>query len=282
MNVAEEDLRPRRSDGEGDVAGPVATSRARPGDGPDHTLAKFDEITGTQFFPALGDGELALVLDAKWTSKQWFQGFDQRDKQLPLLEIGLVRTVKDSGKLVKAFQAYRELVNEIVAKAKEFGAPVPEGGLPKPESKKVAAGITYFWPVPPIGQDAQVQPNVGISDAVLTFAFSLGHSERLMTRTPLKIDGGPLADKRPAIGAAVVDFAGFFAVIRPWVEQLALPALLEQVPDNAPPGLGKKDIPDQVKTLFDVFGCLRTFTSVTYHDGDATVTHSELVIRDLK
>src|SRR5581483_7270900 len=30
-------------------------------------LKKFDEITGSVFLPALGDGEAALVFDAKWT-----------------------------------------------------------------------------------------------------------------------------------------------------------------------------------------------------------------------
>jgi hypothetical protein len=245
-------------------------------------LKTFDEITGTQFFPALGEGEAALVLDAKWTSKEWFKEFDQGGKQLPLLEIGFVRTVKDSAKLVKAFQAYRQLVNEVLGKAKEFGANVPDDGLPKPEWKKVAAGTAYYWPLPPVGQDAQVQPNVALSDAALAFGLSVKHSERLLTQTPLKIDGGPLAEKRPVLGAAIVNFAGFFGAVQPWVMDLGLPRSLEQVPDNAPPGLGKKDIPDQVKTLFDVLGCLRMFTSVTYRENAATVTHSELVIRDVK
>jgi hypothetical protein len=245
-------------------------------------LKKFDEITGTQFLPALGDGEAALLLDAKWTSKQWFKDFDQGGKELPLLEVGFVRTVKDSATLLTALGAYRELASEVLAKAKEFGARVPEGGVPKPESKKVAGGAVYFWPLPPVGQDPQVQPNLGVSDALLAAGLSVKHSERLLAKIPLKTDGGPLAAKRPAIGVVVVDFAGFFGTVRPWVEQLALPMALEQVPDKAPPGLGKKDIPEQVRTLFDVLGCLRTYTSVTYRDGAATVTHSELVIRDLK
>jgi hypothetical protein len=245
-------------------------------------LKKFDEITGTQFLPALGDGEAALVIDAKWTSKQWFKGFDQGGKDLPLLEMGFVRTVKDSAKLLTALGAYRELASDVLAKAKEFGAQVPEGGVPKPEAKKVAGGTVYHWPLPPAGQDPQVQPNLGVSETLMALGLSVKHSERLLAKTPLTTDGGPLTEKRPATGIVVVDFAGFIGVTRTWVEQFALNLMLEQVPEKAPPGLGRNDIPDQVRTVFDVLGCLRQYTSVTYREGAATVTHSELIIRDLK
>jgi hypothetical protein len=245
-------------------------------------LKRFDEITGNQFFPALGEGESALVVDAKWTSKQWYKDLDQGGQDLPLLEVGFVRTVKDSAKLLTALGGYRELVNDILDKAKQFGAQVPEGGLPKPESKKVAGGTLYFWPIPPVGQDPQVQPNLGVSETLLAASFSVKHSERLLAKTPLTTDGGPLAEKRPAIGIVVVDFGGFLGAARPWVEKFALPLALEQLPEKAPPGLGKADIPGQVKTILDVLGCLRRYTSVTYREAAATVTHSEMVIRDLK
>ena len=245
-------------------------------------IKKFDEITGTQFMPALGEGETALVLDAKWMSKQWLEGFDQGGKNLPLLELGIVRTVTDGAQLLKSFQLYRDLINDVMKKARDFGAPLPEEGMPKPESKKLTGGTIYYWPLPPVGQDKQVQPSVGLSNRLFAFSLSLQHTERLLAKTPLAIEGGPLADHRPALSAVVVDFAGFVGAIRPWVEKFALPMALEQMPDTAPPGLGKKDIPAQVKTVLDVISCLKTYASVTYKEGDATVTHSELVIRDLK
>jgi hypothetical protein len=245
-------------------------------------VKKFDDITGNQFFPALGDGESALVIDAKWTSKQWHKDFDQGGKDLPMLEIGFVRTVKDSAKVLTALGGYRELANEIMEKAKQFGAQAPEGGLPKPQSKKVSGGTVYFWPLPPVGQDQQVQPNLGLSDTLLAAGLSVTHTERLLAKTPLTTDGGPLTEKRPALGIVVVDFAGFVGAVRPWVEQFAVPLALEHMPDKTPPGISKGDIPDQVRTVFDVLGCLRKYTSVTYREGTATVTHSELVIRDLK
>src|SRR5439155_26978522 len=64
-------------------------------------LERFDAITTKEMLPALGDGELALVVDAKWSSKNWFPGLDQHGESLPFIELGAVRTVKDSAQLLK-------------------------------------------------------------------------------------------------------------------------------------------------------------------------------------
>jgi hypothetical protein len=199
-----------------------------------------------------------------------------------MLEIGSVRMVRNSTQFLQALQSYREWANEVLGKVREFGAPVPPEGIPRPEAKKVASGTIYFWSLPPVGQDQRVQPNLGLSDKVVVVTFSQAHSERLMTPTPLKLDGGPLAQRRPLLGAAVVDFAGFIGAVRPWVEQFALPMALRDMPDNAPKGLTKAEIPDQVKTVFDLLQCFRGVTSATYREGNATVTHSETVFRDLR
>jgi hypothetical protein len=247
-------------------------------------LKRFDETTGNRLLPALGAGELALVVDAKWTSKKWFEEFDQHGKSLPLPELGIVRTVADSAKLTEAFRSYRSLINDALSKARDSGVPIPGEGIPKPQSQRVDVGTLYYWPleIPGGSLDKQVQPNFGISDKLFTFSLSLKHSERLLTPTTPQITEGPLAEKRPVLFAAVVDFGGFVKMVRPWVEELAVPAMLEQMPDDkAPPGLRKNEIPGQVKTVLDVLGCLRTYTAVKYREGDVTVTHSELVIRDL-
>ncbi|HEX4592193.1 MAG TPA: hypothetical protein VH120_19825 [Gemmataceae bacterium] len=247
-------------------------------------LKRFDETTGNQLLPALGAGELALVIDAKWTSKNWFEGFDQHGKALPLPELGIVRTANDGAKVTEALRAYRLLFDDVLAKARELGAPIPGEGIPKPQAQRVDAGTLYYWPldVPGASLDKQIQPNFGIADKLVAFSLSLKHTERLLTPTTLHVEQVPAEIKGPATFAAIVDFAGFVNMVRPWVEQLALPMLLEQMPEEkAPPGLGKKDIPPQVKTVLDVLGCLRTYTAVKYRQGDATVTHSELVIRDL-
>jgi hypothetical protein len=244
-------------------------------------LERLDSITGTQLLPAIGTGEWAFVIDGKWTSREWFPGLDQGNTVLPLFEIGTVRTVKDSEQLLKALSDYRTLGTDVLAKAREM-APVPEGGVPAPEAKKTATGTAYFWPLPQMGQDQQIQPNLGLSDKLLVKSLSLRHTDRLLTPTSLSTMGGLLESNRSLMMLSAVDFAGIVETARPWIEKFAVPAILEEVPDDAPPGLTRQEIPDQIRKVLDVLKCLRGFRSVTYREGDATVTHGETVIQDLK
>jgi hypothetical protein len=245
-------------------------------------LERFDKITATQLLPAVGAGELAVVLDAKWTSKNWFKGLDQGGTTLPFFELGAVRTVKDSEKVLQALEAYRVLANDVVAKARELGAPAPEGGIPPAESKKLPNGTAYYWPLPPLGLDQQIAPNLALSSKLSVKSLSLKHSERLLTPTPLSTLDGFLEPGRPLLAAAIVDLAAFNRAGRPWIEKFALPAILEGVPETGPPGLARKDIPEQVRKVLDVLQCVRGVRSASYRDGDATVTHSEWIVEDLK
>jgi hypothetical protein len=245
-------------------------------------LERFDKITTTQLLPAVGAGELAIVLDAKWTSTNWFKRFDQGGTTLPFFELGAVRTVKDSDKVLQALGAYRVLANDVIAKAREIGAPAPVGDIPAAESKKLPNGTAYYWPLPPLGFDQQIVPNLALSSKLSVKSLSLKHSERLLTPTPLSTLGGVLDSGRPLLVAAVVDLAAFNRAARPWIEKFALPAILEEVAETGPPGLARKDIPEQVRKVLDVLQCIRGVRSATYRDGDATVTHSEWIVEDLK
>jgi hypothetical protein len=245
-------------------------------------LERFDSITSTQLLPALGNGEFAVVIDAKWSSKNWFPGVDQGDTALPFFELGFVRTVNDSAPVLKALQAYRALANDALAKAREFGAPLPEAGIPPAETKSIGSNTAYYWPIPAYGQDEQIQPNLGMSAKTIVKSLSFRHTERLLTPAPLATLGGLLEPDRPLLAAAVVDVEGLIKTGRPWLEKFAIPAMLADAPDDAPPGLTRKELPDQIRKVLDVMQCLRGVRSVTYRDGDATVTHSELIVEDLK
>src|SRR5262245_34743690 len=245
-------------------------------------LERFDSITSTQLLPTLGNGEFGVVIDAKWSSRNWFPGLDQGDAALPFFELGFVRTVNDSAPILKALQAYRALANDALAKAREFGAPLPDASIPPAETKSIGSNTAYYWPIPAFGQDEQIQPNLGMSAKTIVKSLSFKHTERLLTPTPLTTLGGLLEPDRPLLAAAVVDVDGLIKTARPWLEKFALPAMLADTPDDAPPGLTRKEIPDQIRKILDVMQCLRGIRSVTYRDGDATVTHSEWIVEDLK
>jgi len=245
-------------------------------------LQRFDEITGGQFLPALADGQSAFVIDAKWSSKKWFPELDQGGQELPMFEVGLVWGVSDSDKLLEAFKGYRKLVNDILGVARGFGVPIPEDGWPAPETKKAKDATLYYWPLPPMGQDESIMPNIGISKQFFTIALSAQHAERLHSSNPIGSDLQQLAGGKPILLAGKFDFAELLKAARPWVEKLGVPALVAEVKDNAPEGLRKADIPPQVKTVLDVLSCFKGYREVMYRDSNATVTHYVTIIEDLK
>jgi hypothetical protein len=244
-------------------------------------LERLDSIVGTQLLPSLGSGERAIVIDGRWSSKNWFPDVDQGGEALPMFEVGAVRTVGNTDQLVKSFGELRVWANDVLAKARENGAPLPEFSIPPAETKKLSDGTAYFWPLPQQGQDQQILPNLGVSSQMMCKSLSLAHTERLLNSSPLNV-AGIRAPDRPLQSMVAVDFAGMVGVARPWVEKLALPKMLAEVPADAPPGLTAKEIPDQVRTVLDVMQCLRSIRATTYREGNANVTHSEVVFEDLK
>jgi len=245
-------------------------------------LERFDTITGTQLLPALADGQSAFVIDGKWKSKRWFPELDQKGKDLPMPEIGLVLGVSDAELLVKAFKGYRELVNDVLNVARGFGANIPEQGWPAPTAKKAGDATLFFWPVPHAGQDESILPNIGVSPKVLTFTMSVQQAERLQRATPMKGELTKLAGDRPLLAATFVDFNALVNLARPWFDTFALPEIEAKTPEDGPPGLRRADVAPQVKVVIDVLQCLKTYRDATYREGNATVTHSETIIRDLK
>jgi hypothetical protein len=136
----------------------------------------------------------------------------------------------------------------------------------------------FYYPLPDVwGIDKQVLPNAALAEKIAALTLSQEHSERLLTPTPLKISGGPLADlKRPLAAATHVNFAGLIDLLAGWTDTAA---------SFAPGGGDEKRVSDalqQARTVFEVLKCFRSYSSATYFEGGARVTHSEIVITDLK
>ena len=79
-----------------------------------------------------------------------------------------------------------------------------------------------------------------------------------------------------------MNVAGLVGAVRPWIERFAVPRAIANVPPDAPKGLTASEIPAQVKTVLDVMQCLRGVRSVSFREGDANVTRTEAIIRDLQ
>jgi hypothetical protein len=245
-------------------------------------LQRFNDHTGGELLPALADGQQAFVLDGRWTSKQWSPGLDQKGAELPMLELGFAFTVSDSDKLVQSFVGYRKLVNDLLGIARNFGAPIPEEAWPKPQTAEVGTAKAFYWPLPDLGQDKSIRPNIAVSKNLMTFTLSTGHAQRLHETKAFAADVAALAGGKPVLEAGWMDFAGLIQLARPWVDTFGVPALVAEAQADGPPGLRPADIPAQMATVFEVLGCLKNYTSATYSEPGATVTHSKTVIRDLK
>jgi hypothetical protein len=239
-------------------------------------LKRLDEVTGKMMVPALADGQGAFVLDAKLTSKQWFALMPQSDKPLPMLEPAFVVGVSDPQLLVKGLGEYRTLANEFAQELRKLKDDVPEFTIPEPQVSKIKGGTMYAYPLPQQWMlDSKLLPNGAVGEKVAVLTISEEHSARLLTATPLKTDGGPLADTKKKMSAAsYVSWPGMVDFVASWFEYG-----LEQAPGTG--AFSKEDILKQAKGVFDVLRVFKTTTSATYEEGDATVTHSETIIRDL-
>ena len=247
-------------------------------------FARLDEVTGKMLLPALADEQTALVIDAKWASKQWHQAMPAADKPLPMLEVGLALGVSDPELLRKAMGEYRTTANEMIVAVRKLvpkDANFPEFSIPEPQTRKAEAGALYYFPLPAEwGLDKQVAPTLGLSDKVGVLAPSQAMAERLLSRKKLVLPpGSPLADgRRPLAGAFYCNWPGLIEAVTPWVDfgldKAEFPAGI--------PGVDKESISKQVHTVLDVLKCYRGTTSATYLEGGVLVTHSQTVFQDLK
>jgi hypothetical protein len=248
-------------------------------------LERLNETTAKLFLPAMADDQCALVLDAKWKSKQWSKAMPELETAMPGPEIGLVFGVSDAESLRKAMAEYRVIVNDALTKirtwpgAEKFAA---DFQIPEPKSLKEREMSLYFYPLPEEwGIDPQISPTAGLTDKVAVLTASKEHAERLLARRPLKVDGGPLADgKRPMVSAAYCDWEGIVDALTPWVELGTNKALESQQADM--PAKTREGVVRQVRTVLQVLKCFRGATSATTLEDGVLTTHSEAVFRDLE
>ncbi|MBI1916167.1 MAG: hypothetical protein HYS12_15750 [Planctomycetes bacterium] len=236
---------------------------------------RFDEVTTKMLIPSL-DGQAGFVLDAKMTSKQWIPQLPNSARPLALPEPSFLYGVRDADLLAKALGEYRQLLNKAL---KEIAAgQAADLEVPPAKTEKIKGGTLYYYPLPGfLGIDERIAPNAGIGEKVAVFSLAPSTTKRLLAKTPFK-GGGLLAKSdRPMISATYVNVKGLFEAIGPWVEYG-----LETAFDNgALPKEHQESVLKQVRTVVEVLSVLRSSTSYTTVEGRATVTHSEMVIRDL-
>ena len=153
--------------------------------------------------------------------------------------------------------------------------------MPAAKSMEMKSGAVYTYPMfAQLGLDPQIIPSVGLNDSVAVFAFSPSHVERLLTEHTLKVDGGPLADLKKARAAATIYNApALVDMLTPWAEFAANAGQAASGAQLDPQT--QKGLMEQLHTVLGILKVFKGSTSSTYIEGDAVVTHSESVVRDI-
>lgn len=237
-------------------------------------LRQFNETIKTKLIPALADGQSGFVVDNKLLSTQWHREMPASKSPLPLLEPAIIMGVSDRQKLVESAVDVRTIFNNIAKCIHDFQPDdVPSIHWPAPESMQIEEGNLYWYAFPDELQiDGRLKPSAGLGKNVCALTVSNEHALRLLQSKPLQIDGGPLSGlNRKLGGATVFKMAGLVETAEPWVDYILQNPEMKEMQKHA------KD----VRTIMQSLKLFHTYSSATYLENRAMVTHSEWHLKDV-
>jgi len=253
-------------------------------------FARLDKATAEMLIPALADGQGAFVLDAKITSRRWFQGMPSSDSTLPMLEPAFVLGVSDADLLKRAMAEYRSVADAFVDKIREKDPDSlpPDFKIPDPQVRQTAVGEVYSYPFPrDWAVDGQLAPGCGLSQHLAALTIAPKQSAELLESVPLEIEGPAGETKRPLASAAYLDWAGVIEAITPWIDYSANVAYnrYRAIGNGQPNDQGAEEFKQtlaQVHGVLDVLKAFRTVSSASYFENGVLVRHTEIHFRDLE
>ncbi len=246
----------------------------------------------TKLLPALADGQIGFVIDAKSKARRLQRDLPESAEPLPLLEPAVALKLDDP-------KLFREGMNELFALADDLvdelrglnPGSVPEGyQVPAPEKSKVEGGTLWSFPLASTGIDEQIQPVIGIGDDAVVFSLVPKQAGRMLSKSRLETGSQLSRFEEPLAAAAALDFAGLIDALQPWVNYGVRVGVLQQqngFVDRATE-IGPDGDTDQTRELLKTTGVileamksLRVAVAETSTRPDATVTHWRNVIRDM-
>jgi hypothetical protein len=244
-------------------------------------VERMDKANREMLIPALADGQVALVIDGKLTSKHFIESLPATDKPMPMAEPAIVMGVSDAKLLKHGLCEYRAVINGLIDVARQVeGSNVPANvQIPKPQTTEGPLGTIYSFPLPkPWGVDEKILPNLGVSSEAFVLSVSRDHTERLLKATPLKVGGLLAKSDRPLAVAVWFDWAALVDAATPWADfGLGQAAAHGSIPEDQ-----QKATVQQVHTALEVLKSLRSISSETCLEDDALVTHTLAEIRDIE
>jgi len=253
---------------------------------------KFMEVLRAKLVPAVADGQVGLVIDAKTKTTRVQRDLPASAEPLPLLEAAIVLPLADPKLFREGLSDLFTLADDLVAAARKMAPDAVPAGyeVPEPEKAKVAAGSIWSFALPESGLDEQLRPAIGVGDKAAVFALVPAQAGRLLAAGRLETGSQLATFEEPLAGAAALDFAGLVDAVRPWVVYLTRYGCVQQRDGRveADEELAAEDETAEAKealahvtVALEVVKCLRAATAETSITDEATVTHWRNVIRDL-
>ena len=251
-------------------------------------LSDCNQTTKTKWMPSTADGQSAFVLDFELAKDKWHPMMPSGDDVVPLPGLALVFSVSDSqlfreaaGEYFDQLQGFVDLLGELP----DSQIP-PNFEIPRPESRELGNATMYYYPiVDQIGLDPDLLPNAAMNEDTTVLTLSPVQSERLLTETPLRIAGSansPLSDtNQPLMMAMHYNNAATMDAVQLWAnyayelyQQYApAPNDFQPGPYDPQPRQEPDEIIELVKVTINLFKCFQSYSSTTYLDEGAQVTH---------
>jgi hypothetical protein len=246
-------------------------------------VARLDKATRDSLLPALADGQTALVIDAKLTSRQFIKTLPATEQPLPMLEPAIVIGVSDAAKLKAAFAEYYAAADEFVEAIKVIDQKDEKHDIPKdfkiprPKEFNLRQGHVYGYALPAeAGVDSRVLPNAGLSENVAVLSISGRHTQRLLGESDPVMAGIKLPTTRPYGSVAAFDFGVLLDAVSPWVDLALEKGTAQASPQDA------EMTRLHAKTALEVLRCYRGTVAVTFKEGKAIVTRSRSEFHDIE
>jgi len=251
-----------------------------------------EELTNTvreKFVPALKNGQFGLVLDGKASTTKLQASLPASSKPLPLIEPAIVFSLDDEALFREGLSDIFALSDKLLAVIREIDedAIPSEYRIPDPEEKDAEGGSLWTFALPESGLDEQIQLSIGVGKNAAVFSFTPTQAERILTSSPLQMEGD---FSQNLAAAAILDWVAFANLLEPWATYVIRCGGMQQEkgrldPDSTiEPDSETEEVTDaleQLATIFDVVRCLKSATAKTSIEEDATVTRWQNRIEDL-
>jgi len=254
-----------------------------------------DKLVATlreKLLPALADGQIGLVLDAKSRTKRLQAGLPEAADALPLTEPAIALGIDDPKLFREGMSDLFSLGDELVDAVREIAPDsVPaDYRIRDPEKAKVEAGTVWTWTLDRSGLDDQIRPTVGVGDDVAVFSLVPKQATRLLAASKLETGSQLSKFEEPLVGAATLDVAGLVDAIQPWIVYLTRYGCVQQRDGQVDRSVVlTKDVETpqaadalaQAVVVCEALKSLRVAVAEAAVKDDATVTHWRNVIRDM-